>query len=73
MGKKICFNYNLECPQAFSDYDPVTKECKKTIIKTSIFTTYFNHISTIITTSIKFNPMTTISTTCSNTKPQTNL
>ena len=27
-NKSVCFNTNLECPEAYSDYNPITKECK---------------------------------------------
>ena len=65
-GKRVCFNVSYECPDAFADYDPTTKECKKTKIITTIPTTYLNDITTIFTTSITTAPITTIPTTYPN-------
>ena len=72
--KKICFNSDLECPEAFSDFDPITNECKKTKIITTLPTTHLNiKTSTIKTTYITINIKTTFLNNILTTIPTTNL
>ena len=63
-GKKICFKDDLDCPEAYSNYDSSTKECKPRIIPPAPPTTNMeNEPSTIIEnnpSTILEDPKTTI-------------